>query len=457
MIIVKYIAPLLLILGFAVFARLFDFFKTFFFGDKVKRNIINPKDIDLTQFDKDLFYEKMKPYFEQNIVREIYKTDTFTIMNVGEIFYVGLPYFILENEVPFGVRLGTEVIEKCINDHTHFFSIISIAVENYSEYENYFVTFGFEQLQDWLCFIEKHKQDKNSVIDCGFEKCLQNDSMSADCKTKNIITCSKKINYSKRRNILYVATLSVLLIINFVSLNYSINGLFIKNVSEITYSTVEKGEKYFIDQFVLLEVQNCNNDNNNDNNYDYNYDFDYDYGYNFDIDKYFNYDYDLDFNLNDHLYHGNAFGCNINLDYNYDYYDYKEWREYYGCYKDNEGKYIYAVIRTSGYSEFDEKYDKYIDKEFNIGEVLLSGCFCADYRTGLCYTLKSAYEKYKDDMPGEISIWGFTYDGFETKEQYRDMRLSENINWIFFFVSGSLFCIITLPIVVVKRKKLRNK
>ena len=60
------------ILGLAVFIRLFHFFKSFFIGDKTKRNIIKPENIELTQIDKELFYERMKPYFEENLVRKKY-------------------------------------------------------------------------------------------------------------------------------------------------------------------------------------------------------------------------------------------------------------------------------------------------------------------------------------------------------------------------------------------------
>ena len=60
----------LIVLGLAVFIRLFHFFKSFFIGDKTKRNIIKPENIELTQIDKELFYERMKPYFEENLVRK---------------------------------------------------------------------------------------------------------------------------------------------------------------------------------------------------------------------------------------------------------------------------------------------------------------------------------------------------------------------------------------------------
>ena len=44
------------------------------------------------------FYEKIKPYFDAGLVREIYNSDHLCILSVGERVYVACPFVFLEDE-----------------------------------------------------------------------------------------------------------------------------------------------------------------------------------------------------------------------------------------------------------------------------------------------------------------------------------------------------------------------
>lgn len=105
---------------------------------------------------KELFYQKMQPYFEQGIVREIYNSEHFSILSVGERVYVACPYILLENE-PYGIYMNPSVMKKIVEKNRKIYPIIEEVFSNIALNKDLIFVFNSNKIEFWKKWIIENK------------------------------------------------------------------------------------------------------------------------------------------------------------------------------------------------------------------------------------------------------------------------------------------------------------
>ncbi len=213
----------------------------------------------------------------------------------------------------------------------------------------------------------------------------------------------EKINNDKTKNlilIIIVAVLAALMAFAAFSFLLNLSDIKVKNISEVSYLTVEAETEYYFDEIVL-------------------------------VDEYAN--------VSDAI-------TGI-----------VEMRDYIVLFSDKDGELVYATVRTEGYSDITSKCESYMqDDSLYIGDVALEGCFHANENYGEKqeYFLE-AYELYCQELPGERLDLTFYYDAASVDE----FRSAESSGLTISAVaSGVLFavCAVGLIFLIRKRKELNR-
>ena len=92
---------------------------------------------------KDLFYQKMTPYFQQEMVREVYSSDHVCILSLGEICYVACSYVLLNNE-PFGLRVTEDVMKKIVENNRYIYPLTDQMFSNLNKYQGLLYDFSLK-------------------------------------------------------------------------------------------------------------------------------------------------------------------------------------------------------------------------------------------------------------------------------------------------------------------------
>lgn len=115
--------------------------------------------IQKKQLDKERFYQKMQPYFDQGMVREIYSSLDFSILSFGERVYVACPYFS-EDEPPFGIYMTSDVMKKLVKKNRLIYPLTSQVLNKLSS--NLLFNFDLKRLEFWKQWIRDNK-DVNKI------------------------------------------------------------------------------------------------------------------------------------------------------------------------------------------------------------------------------------------------------------------------------------------------------
>lgn len=97
---------------------------------------------------KQIFYEKMQPYFNQGLVREIYSSDHVAILSVGEIVYVACSYILLANE-PCGIFVNGNVMKKIVKKNRYIYPLIQRVFSDVEENQNLIFDFSYDNIGFW--------------------------------------------------------------------------------------------------------------------------------------------------------------------------------------------------------------------------------------------------------------------------------------------------------------------
>ena len=104
---------------------------------------------------KELFYQKMQPYFDQGMAKEVYSSDYLSIIRFGERVYVACPY-VLYNNQPYGIFVNSSVMKKIVENNASFFPILQVVFNNISSNRNLFFLFSQDKIGFWKDWIQKN-------------------------------------------------------------------------------------------------------------------------------------------------------------------------------------------------------------------------------------------------------------------------------------------------------------
>lgn len=116
---------------------------------------------------KELFYQKMQPYFEQGMVREIYSSDHVCIVSFGDVCYVACPYILLEGE-PYGIYMNPNIMKKIVEKNRFIYPLIDEVFSDVELNKNLIYDFSSDSIDFWKQWIIQNR--KSSKIDYNLEE-----------------------------------------------------------------------------------------------------------------------------------------------------------------------------------------------------------------------------------------------------------------------------------------------
>ena len=117
---------------------------------------------------KELFYQKMQPYFDNGIVREVCASEFMCVLSIGEQIYVACPFVLLDNS-PFGIFMNHSVLKKMVVNERKFFSLLKNIIENIYEYKQLVFYFSEDNLEKLKSSVSGKISNKN-YVDHDFEE-----------------------------------------------------------------------------------------------------------------------------------------------------------------------------------------------------------------------------------------------------------------------------------------------
>lgn len=138
--------------------------------------------------EKNLFYKKMRPYFDNGILREICSTDDFSVMSLGEIYYVACPFSLLADE-PYGIYMNQNVLRKIMKDVSEFYATLQDIINDLANCKKIFFYFSIEDINLYKQWI---KENAHAIrYDYDFEAELK--ELSKNCpKREDSVKSEKK-------------------------------------------------------------------------------------------------------------------------------------------------------------------------------------------------------------------------------------------------------------------------
>ena len=153
-------------------------------------------DIDVKEYKK-LFYEKMQPYIEKEIIRVVYSSDHVSIFSLGEIYYVACAH-VLIGDIPVGVYVNENVFKKIVNKNRFIYPLIE---EVFSDLHlNNDIVFDFTPDTDrWVKWIKEAREKNVSRINPEFEEEIRQMSNKEKVHSDNGTIASMKAFLRKNK------------------------------------------------------------------------------------------------------------------------------------------------------------------------------------------------------------------------------------------------------------------
>ena len=115
------------------------------------------------------FYDKMQPYFDVGIIREVYNDEYFSIISVGELCYVLCPKMFDKSE-PYGLRLSPVNLRKVVKNNNFGLELFNLAFVEHERYGRLFAFFSKDKIDLWKKWIVDHQKLIKPTIDYNFEE-----------------------------------------------------------------------------------------------------------------------------------------------------------------------------------------------------------------------------------------------------------------------------------------------
>lgn len=115
------------------------------------------------------YYQKMQGYYDAGIVREVYATDDFALISLGELCYLIMPYMMLGAE-PVGVFADENCIRGIVSGELHFWMYMKHIFSNIDTYSNIIYNMSSEKVDVWVKWVEESRPKVVCQINLELEK-----------------------------------------------------------------------------------------------------------------------------------------------------------------------------------------------------------------------------------------------------------------------------------------------
>lgn len=122
--------------------------------------------------EKELFYNKMKPYFDKGMVREIYNSESGVIFSFGETNYVACPYQLIDNS-PIGIYVNERTIKKIVEDEPYMLGLINYIFNDPYKYRSLIYNLSPNKIDDWKKWVADILKKSGSEINYQLEEEIQ--------------------------------------------------------------------------------------------------------------------------------------------------------------------------------------------------------------------------------------------------------------------------------------------
>ena len=84
---------------------------------------------------RDLYYILTEKHFNIGLLREVYSSNSVSICNLADSFYLAVPFDTIEGKTPFGVVVDVEMAKQIIENNKHVYNIAnSYAAQKQNKY-----------------------------------------------------------------------------------------------------------------------------------------------------------------------------------------------------------------------------------------------------------------------------------------------------------------------------------
>ena len=111
----------------------------------------------------------MRVYFDEKLVREVFSTNTVTVLCVGELFYVASHYCLFDGN-PVTTYVSKRACTRIIEDESYIFSLFDFIFKDFDESRHMLHLLGNDNVEFYKNFIQEKKQTKEPEVDYKFEK-----------------------------------------------------------------------------------------------------------------------------------------------------------------------------------------------------------------------------------------------------------------------------------------------
>lgn len=113
---------------------------------------------------KNIVYEKLQPYFDAGLLREVYTSNTMSIFAMGEIFYIGCPFVITNDEV-MGLYIKPESMMNFVENNRLLYSAFRQAVNYIEDYDEKIYHLTPDNLESYKRYVASLKAEKVFALD----------------------------------------------------------------------------------------------------------------------------------------------------------------------------------------------------------------------------------------------------------------------------------------------------
>ncbi|MBQ8287659.1 MAG: hypothetical protein IJX76_02675 [Clostridia bacterium] len=116
-----------------------------------------------------VFYRQIQEYLDAGIIREVYSTEEYTLVCLGELIYAIMPYSMLNGE-PIAIFVNEDAIRRIAKSTLSYFNILKGVYSNPDRYGSMIYDMSSKKLEFWKNWVIEAPSLMESKRDLDLEK-----------------------------------------------------------------------------------------------------------------------------------------------------------------------------------------------------------------------------------------------------------------------------------------------
>lgn len=118
------------------------------------------------------FFQKMQPYYDAGLIRNIYVSDHLCILAFGELLYVACPYIPI-SDMPVGIYMNEHIMKQLVEKNRLIYLYVNEVFSDVKSNRNLIYDFSASKIDIWKEWLKEERNKVKSAINPIFEKEIQ--------------------------------------------------------------------------------------------------------------------------------------------------------------------------------------------------------------------------------------------------------------------------------------------